>query len=195
MYCYKCGNKLFDQANFCGSCGTEIMTRSGEDLNTPSTQTISHKSNESASHKNYKKLFFGAVLVIILLFIGKGMFRPTVKQSSPDEAVRSFFKMIDKNNVEGFEKLIPPGELMKLRQEDGYTDNLLKSDIQSMITNLKYSMVSEFGTDWFDHMIILGSDHYLAEYFQVEISLYGENDIIDVIRVGGKYYIDLSSIQ
>lgn len=196
MYCSECGNKLNDEAKFCINCGAETINAQGENRNVPAPQYVSHNSTTAVSHNKNIKLFWGvgvAVLIIILLFIGKGALESTVKQSTPVEAVQSFFKMIDKENVEGFKKLISPKELMMLKLDEGYTDEMIDDEIENLLAELRYGTVDEIGTDWIEQVIVLGADNYSDDYYQVEVSLFGEIDYVDVIRVGKKYYIDLSS--
>jgi len=196
MYCSECGTKLNDQVKFCINCGAETIKAQGVNRNVPVPQYVSHNSTTATSHNKNIKLFGGvgvAVLIIILLFIGKGALESTVKQSTPVEAVQSFFKVIDKENVEGFKKLISPRELMMLKLDEGYTDEMIDDEIESLLAELRYGTVDEIGTDWIEQVIVLGADNFSDDYYQVEVSLFGEIDYVDVIRVGKKYYIDLSS--
>ena len=62
MYCSKCGNKLKENAKFCGVCGTNIEEKIQEVKETPKVIEIEEKETKIESKANNI-----IVLIIVLL--------------------------------------------------------------------------------------------------------------------------------
>ena len=71
MYCYKCGSKLRDDANFCSSCGTDMSGIHSILQNKGSRNKSGIPENIIKNTKNSKLLIFGCIGIIILAILIK----------------------------------------------------------------------------------------------------------------------------
>lgn len=70
MYCFKCGNKVDENAKFCPNCGTQLKNQEASRGYEPIHQETSAQVNEEdASHFGFALLSFLIPVVGLVLFI------------------------------------------------------------------------------------------------------------------------------
>lgn len=93
MFCFKCGNKLFDDEVFCHKCGTKVAikannadqsTSQSENLAIAQTNEVSHtfSSTYSKANKRILKGIIVAIIIVIAIFI-VGTLIATVANKEP----------------------------------------------------------------------------------------------------------------
>lgn len=135
-----------------------------------------------------------AVVVVIALVIG-GMFilGGGYSQKTPEKAVMSFFKCIEKGDVDAFLDMIPGDELKDIKEYMEEYDEDLEEYLEQNLEDLSEMFEDEVGKNWIDKVEITDVD-IDDDYASVEVELDGEADYLDLEKIDGKWYIDFGGL-
>ncbi|MGU3472864.1 zinc-ribbon domain-containing protein [Paenibacillus sp. D51F] len=195
MYCKYCGSELEEQAKFCVKCGEQIAPAASAAESAPKPAaamptTVAADNLAMTSTAKYRKpILFGAVLVVIaLIMIGMNSFRGGSSQSNPSATVKSFMKAAGKHDFDAMMKLVPPDA-----RPEGADLKLAKEMLNYRLKENKVEIVS------FKILDVNKSESSATVRYMVQISRDGEkdepeDDSIDLVRIGKKWYIEEDSL-
>ena len=179
MYCSKCGNQVEENAKFCGGCGATTQEQSEASVS-------GEKKDQVMVLPQNKKLVFGGlgalvviVLVVVLMNKGGGI------NNSPMNVTKALFKAIDKQDANAFIKCIAPEALEELKY---YSDNYMK-DLKEEISYMDEMFEEEYGKNWSNKM-----KYKAVGSREIEVTMEGEDDVVEVEKIDGKYYIDPNNL-
>lgn len=135
-----------------------------------------------------------ALVVVIALVVG-GMFilGGGYSQKTPEKAIMSFFKCIEKGDVDAFLDMIPGDEMKDLKEYMEEYDEDLDEYLEQNLEDLNDMFEDEVGKNWIDKIEITDVD-IDDDYASVEVELDGEAEYLDLEKIDGKWYIDFSGL-
>lgn len=146
-------------------------------------------------HKN-NQIIIGVLVAVLLMFAVSGIYSGggKVSQSTPQGAAKSFMTAIAKGDVKGVQKLIPPDELLGIREMAGFNQEFIDEQLGEALRTVALEGETEMGKNWHTKLKYGDAVENYEGNYTVPIEL--ENDVIylKVFRIDGKYYVDFNSI-
>ena len=146
-------------------------------------------------HRN-NQIIIGVLVAVLLMFVVSGIYSGggKVSQSTPQGAAKSFMTAIAKGDVRGIQKLIPPDELLDIREMAGFNQEFIDEQLGEALRTVAIEGETEMGKNWHTKLKYGDAVENYEGNYTVPIEL--ENDVIyiEVFRIDGKYYVDFNSI-
>lgn len=130
-----------------------------------------------------------AILILMLLF--SVAFTACGGSNSPDGAVISFFKAIEKGDVDGFLSHLPP-EMTAMSKEFYDSEAAFKRDMGQMLSEMNRGMEQDLGSNW-SRNISATTIEEDGDWARVEVTItidgQTETDRIEMVKTDGKWRI------
>ncbi len=212
MYCSQCGSKNDENALFCSSCGAPINRITDDTViteTTPVVERIPVQENFTSTPMEPQHTFVTpesfaetpmkkkpilpiviAVIVILAVVIGGALvFGGGYSQKTPEKAIMSFFKCVDKGDVDSFIKMFPEDTFKDLKDVMKESGEDLDEYLETLLKETNDSYIDEAGKKWFDKLEVTDVD-IDGDYASAEVELDGEAVYIDLEKIDGKWYLD-----
>lgn len=198
-YCKNCGNKLKEDAQFCGECGTAIKI--SEDTSAQSGTQVLKK----LTPKQKKKMAIIAISTLLLLFVGHQLFQFVF---SKERLINSFEEALLENNSKKMAKLLTADDkklevdekavegFMKYFEENPEqitaTVSMLKQQSDSLDTNKEdKSELENFAENFFElNMVQLDHNGTFLFYDKYQLSIPTVYVEIETNYKDTKLYVD-----
>lgn len=209
MFCRKCGEQISGNEKFCPRCGAPVTSTPQ-----PGMQGAGRSAGAAAAKKKPPYLAIGliAVVAIVVIVAVKLLFF----SNNYEKPVKNLMKSIEKQDTKLLISTIPDDVFDVLEEELGMDKDEIVDQLDGMISDiadeydgkikveyeiedvhkLKKSEIKEIEDGLFDSVEIKeGKRLEISTVFYVDGEIEEEEDMeLNVIKVGGKWYIDPSSM-
>lgn len=174
MYCNKCGKQLEASAKFCDGCGAI------NEKNAVGSNVNENKNNQLTALIQNKKIVLGVLVVVVILIIGSIFINKNNINNSPVGVAKALFTAMDKQDADTFLKCIGPEAVEELKD---YSDNYMR-DLKDQLTYMDETFEEEYGKNWSKKI-----KYKAVGSREVEVTMDGESEVLEVYKIDGKYYI------
>lgn len=177
MYCNKCGNQLEASAKFCDGCGAI------NEKNVVGSSVSENKNNQLTALSQNKKLIFGALgalAVVVIIIIASMLMNKDKINNSPVNVAKALFTAIDKRDIGTVLKCIGPEAVEELKD---YRNDYMKY-LKDGLVDIDEMFEDEYGKNWSNKI-----KYKAVGSREVQITMDGESEVLEIYKVDGKYYI------
>lgn len=209
MFCRKCGEQISGNEKFCPKCGAPVVS-----AQQPGMQGAGRPGGTAAAKKKPPYLAIGliAVVAIVVIVAVKMLFF----SNNYEKPVKNLMKSIEKQDTKLLMSTIPDDVFDVLEEELDMDKDEIVDQLDGMISELadeydgkikveyeiedvhklKKSEIKEIEDELYDSVEIKeGKRLEISTVFYVDGEVEEEEDMyLNVIKVGGKWYIDPSSM-